>query len=233
MAENRLSKVMAAAGVASRRACEELIFAGKVKVNGTVIRIPQTQVDIEKDEIRVDDQLIKKTDEKYYFILNKPKGVICSNKRIGTKRLVIDLFGHIKARLFTIGRLDRDTTGLLLVTNDGHFAQKVIHPSANITKEYLVKTFGDVSDEHLKNIAKGTLIEGKWIKPLSVTKVRKGTIKISVKEGKKREVRYLVKNAGLETTSLSRIRIGGLKLGPLEEGTWREMTEKDKNVIFE
>ena len=233
MAENRLSKVMAAAGVASRRACEELIFAGKVKVNGTVIRIPQTLVDIEKDELRVDDQLVKKTDEKYYFILNKPKGVICSNKRIGTKRLVIDLFGHIKARLFTIGRLDRDTTGLLLVTNDGHFAQKVIHPSANITKEYLVKTFGDVSDEHLKNISKGTLIEGKWIKPLTVSKVRKGTIKIAVKEGKKREVRYLVKNAGLETTSLSRIRIGGLKLGHLEEGTWRDMTEKDKNVIFE
>src|SRR3990167_2689626 len=231
MAENRLSKVMAAAGVASRRACEELIFAGKVKVNGTVIRIPQTLVDIEKDELRVDDQLVKKTDEKYYFILNKPKGVICSNKRIGTKRLVIDLFGHIKARLFTIGRLDRDTTGLLLVTNDGHFAQKVIHPSANITKEYLVKTFGDVSDEHLKNISKGTLIEGKWIKPLTVSKVRKGTIKIAVKEGKKREVRYLVKNAGLETTSLSRIRIGGLKLGHLEEGTWRDMTEKDKNVI--
>ncbi|GBG79478.1 hypothetical protein CBR_g29624 [Chara braunii] len=144
---NRLSKVLAAAGVASRRSCEDLIFAGKVTVNGQVITVPQTQVDPRKDSIYVNgNQLPRKAAPKLYFILNKPKGYICSNAE-GGKRLVVDLFedfmdewrkknpGVPKPRFFTVGRLDVATTGLLLVTNDGDFAQKVAHPSSGITKE--------------------------------------------------------------------------------------------------
>ena len=233
MEEKRLSKALAAAGVASRRACEELIFAGKVKVNGTIVRVPQTLVDWERDEIRVDDQVLQAEEKKMYLILNKPKGFICSNKRLGQKKLVIDLFATISKRLFTIGRLDRDTTGLLLVTNDGHFAQKVIHPSANIVKEYLVKTREEIGHDHLVRISKGTLVEGQWIKPVNVKKVRRGTLKVAVKEGKKREVRYLVENAGLTLNLLTRIRIGGLKLSDLAEGQWRELTEKEQRLIFQ
>jgi len=232
MEGKRLSKALAAAGVASRRASEELIFAGKVTVNGSVVKVPQTLVNWGKDRICVEGKEVRAEEKKVYYILNKPKGYICSNKREGTKRLVIDLFTEEKNRVFSIGRLDRDTTGLLIVTNDGHFAQKVIHPSRNISKEYLVKTREEVSHEMLTKISKGTLIEGVWIKPHKVQKMRKGTLKIVVKEGKKREVRLLVQNAGLEIISLARIRIGELRLGSLPEGKWREMSEREKASLF-
>jgi 23S rRNA pseudouridine2605 synthase len=230
--KKRLSKALAAAGIASRRAAEELIFQGRVKVNGKVVKVPQTLVSWEDDNIRVDDEPVGGEEKKVYFILNKPKGYICSNKRLGSKRLVVDLFADLPHRLFTIGRLDRDTTGLLLVTNDGHFANRVIHPSANIAKEYVVKTAQEITDVHLKAISKGSFIEGSWIKPVSVAKVRKGTVKVVVKEGKKREVRLLVQNAGLDILELSRVRIGGLRLGPIPEGTFRELTESEKKIIF-
>jgi len=231
--KKRLSKALAAAGVASRRAAEKLIFEGRVKVNGSVEKVPQALVNWSTDRILVDDEPINGEERKVYYILNKPHGFVCTNTRIGTKKLVIDLFAHLQLRLFTIGRLDRDTTGLLLVTNDGHFANKVIHPSSNIAKEYLVKTSQEITDVHLKAISKGTYIEKSWIKPVKAEKVRKGTLKVVVKEGKKREVRLLVQNAGLEILELSRIRIGGLRLGPIPEGTFREMTENEKKVIFQ
>lgn len=228
MEEERLSKVIARAGVASRRKAEELIFGGKVKVNGEVVRVPQTKVSFDKDKIEIAGQKIAGEESKVYYVLNKPKGFICSHE--GRKR-VYDLLPDAE-RIFSIGRLDRDTTGLLLFTNDGHFAQQVIHPSANISKEYLVKVKCEVMDEHLKAVSKGTLIEGKWIRPVRVTKVRKGTLKVVVKEGKKREVRLLVENAGMPIFELSRIRIGGLTLPKLKEGAFRKMTDKEKRALF-
>lgn len=231
--KKRLSKALAAAGVASRRACEEIIFEGRVKVNGKVVDVPQTLVSWEQDKITVDEQPIQGEEKKLYYILNKPHGYVCSNTPVGTKKLVIDLFDKQDERLFTVGRLDRDTTGLLIVTNDGHFANKVIHPSSNILKEYIVKTTQEISDVHLKSISKGTLIEGCWLKPVKVEKIRKGTLRVVVKEGKKREVRLFVQNAGLEILELTRVRIGGLRLGPIPEGTYKEMSETEKKVIFQ
>jgi 23S rRNA pseudouridine2605 synthase len=230
--KKRLSKALSSAGIASRRACEELIFQGRVKVNGLVVLLPQTLVSWESDEICIDGERLQGEQQKVYFILNKPHGYICSNIVPGRKKRVIDLFAAYPHRLFTVGRLDRDTTGLLLVTNDGHFAQQVIHPSANIIKEYLVKTVQEITDVHLKAISSGTRIENVLIRPFRVTKVRKGTLKVAVKEGKKREVRLLVQNAGLEILELSRIRIGSLLLGPLAEGMYREMSETDKELLF-
>jgi 23S rRNA pseudouridine2605 synthase len=230
--KQRLSKVLASAGVASRRACEELIFAGKVKVNGVIEKLPQTHVSF-KDVLEVDGKLLKQAEEKKYYILNKPAGYLCTAKRTGKNKIVLDLFDGIKERLFTVGRLDKDTEGLIIVTNDGHFAQKVIHPSADIAKEYLVKTNHDVTDEHLKAISTGTLVEGVYVKPLRVSKVRKGTLKIVIGEGKKREVRLLLEAAGLKVESLTRIRIGSLQLGALPLGQWREMTSREMNLIFE
>lgn len=232
MSEKRLSKALAAAGVASRRACEDLIFSGKVTVNGVVIKVPQTLVNWEEDKLAVHGRPVRCEEDKVYYILNKPKGCICSNKQEERKRLVVDLFAEEGRRLFTIGRLDRDTTGLILVTNDGDFAQKVIHPSRNIAKEYLVKTREEISHEMLIKISKGTLIEGVWIKPFKVQKMRRGTLKVVVKEGKKREVRLLVQNAGLQIQSLARVRIGDLRLGNLPEGKWRPMTDGEKASLF-
>lgn len=222
---------MAAAGVASRRACETLIFAGRVKVNGDVTLLPQTLVG-EEDVIIVDEQPIARIEEKQYFLLNKPAGYICSAKRMGKSKLVLDLFEEVQARLFTVGRLDKDTEGLLLVTNDGHFAHRVMHPSSNIQKEYLVKTDQELTNDHLCAISSGTLVEGAFVKPLRVSKVRKGTLKIVVAEGKKREVRHLCEAAGLKVEQLTRIRIGGLQLGPVPVGQWRPMTDSEKRAIF-
>ncbi len=229
--KKRLSKVLAASGIASRRACEKLIFNKKVRLNGKIVFLPQTLVDPKEDEIFVKNQLLPSEEKKVYYILNKPKGYVCSNKREGKKRLVIDLFAKEKQRLFTVGRLDKDTTGLLIVTNDGHFANRVIHPSKNIKKEYLVKTAEEISDSMLKELIKGTKIEGNWICPYKVKKLRYNVFKIVVKEGKKREVRLLTQNAKLTPLSLKRIRIGALQLEGLELGQYREMKPTERALF--
>lgn len=223
---------MAAAGVASRRACETLIFDGKVKVNGEVTLLPQTMVD-DKDKILVNGKSITKAEEKVYFMLNKPKGYICSNTKTTKSKIVMEIFAEEGERLFTVGRLDKDTEGLLLVTNDGHFANKVIHPSANIHKEYLAKTDHEITPEHLETISAGAEVEGTFVKPIRISKVRRGTVKVTVAEGKKREVRILLEAAGLEVKELTRIRIGGLHLGTLPLGQYRPLSEREKKMIFE
>ncbi|MBS0625128.1 MAG: rRNA pseudouridine synthase [Verrucomicrobia bacterium] len=232
METKRLSKALAAAGIASRRACEEIIFEGRVKVNGQVIKVPQTQVNWESDQIKVDEVLVTSEQKKVYYILNKPTGYLCTNVRPGKRPIVLDLFADTE-RLFTVGRLDRDTTGLLLVTNDGHFANKVIHPSSNVIKEYLVKTLQEIESHHLETLAEGARVDEKWVKPVSVTKIRRGNFKICVKEGKKHEVRIIAERAGLKIVELTRIRIGGLQLGTLPVGEYRRLTEREHKLIFE
>lgn len=228
----RLSKFLAGANVASRRACEELIFAGKVTVNGNIVLIPQTLVS-EKDSITVEDKKVTLEEVKVYYILNKPKGYLCTAKKMGSTKIVLELFQDVPYRVFTVGRLDKDTQGLLIVTNDGHFANSVIHPSADIHKEYVAKTDLDISADHLSAISNGTQVEGIFVKPVRVTKVRRGTLKVVIGEGKKREVRLLLEAAGLQVKELTRIRIGGLTLGALLPGEWREMTSKERSLIFE
>lgn len=233
--EKRLSKALSAAGVASRRACEKLIFSGRVKVNGKTTLLPQTIVSWERDEIVVDGRKIQGEEKKRYYILNKPRGCVCSSRKASGERIVLDLFEKLgkEVRLFTVGRLDRDTTGLIIVTNDGLFANKVIHPSSNVKKEYLAKTSQEITAMHLMAVLKGTWVEGSFVKPVSVKKVRKGTLKVVVKEGKKHEVRELLANAGLKVLELSRIRIGRLILGSLRPGRWREMTESERRMAVE
>lgn len=232
MEKQRLSKILAAAGVASRRACEELIFAGRVQVNGTAVLLPQHLVNPERDRIAVDGETVGKAQAKVYYLLNKPIGYLCSARRPGIKhRLVLDLVPQ-QDRIFTIGRLDRDTEGLIILTNDGVFAHQVMHPSSNIAREYLVKTDRELTQEDLKTISAGTWVDGAFVRPVSVKKVRKGTLKIIVKEGRKHEVRLLVAAAGLEVRALCRIRLGGLLLGKLPLGTWRLMDERDREAIF-
>jgi len=232
MEKQRLSKTLAAAGVASRRACEELIFDGRVKVNGEICLVPQTMVD-SQDKLSVDDQEIGRAEKKLYYILNKPKGYICTAKPDRRCKLVLDLFEGVQERLFTVGRLDRDTFGMLIVTNDGHFADRVIHPRSNIQKEYLAKVQNEVTAEHLIRISKGIYLEETFVKPVKVTKVRRGTLKIVVKEGKKREVRHMLSIAGLDVAELTRIRIGGLRMGNLPVGTWRPLSQGEMEAIFQ
>ncbi|XP_010554550.1 PREDICTED: uncharacterized protein LOC104824234 [Tarenaya hassleriana] len=226
----RLSKVLAAAGVASRRSSEELIFDGKVTVNGSVCTSPQTRVDPVRDIIYVNgNRLPKKLPPKVYLALNKPKGYICSS---GEKEIksVTSLFedylegwdkknpGMPKPRLFTVGRLDVATTGLIIVTNDGDFAQKLSHPSSGLQKEYIATVAGDVNKRHLIAISEGAVVEGVHCVPDSVElmprqpDIPRERLRIVVHEGRNHEVRELVKSAGLEVHSLKRIRIGGFRL---------------------
>lgn len=226
MDKQRLSKAMAEAGIAARRKCEELIFAGKVTLNGQTVLVPQTLVDPLQDNITVEGVKMKPKPKKVYYMLHKPYGLLCTSKEAAKEKSVLHLFDD-PYRLFTAGRLDKDTTGLLIVTNDGHFANSVIHPSHNISKEYLAKTDKDITDEHLKALMSGGLVEGTWVKPISVSKVRRGTLKMAVSEGKKREVRCLLEYVGLKVLELKRIRIGSLTLGALEEGSYRKLTEAE------
>lgn len=232
MDKKRLSKVMAAAGVASRRACEELIFEGRVQVNGRVILKPQHLVSAEDDAIKVDGERIRKSEHKVYYLLNKPVGYLCTARRPGEKqRIVLDLVPQTE-RLFTVGRLDRDTDGLLLLTNDGTFAHRVAHPSSNIAREYLAKVDQEITLQHLQTMSAGTWVEEAFVKPVSVKKIRKGSVKIVVKEGRKHEVRLLLKAAGLDVRTLTRIRFGGLLLGRLPLGAYRNLSEDDRAAIF-
>lgn len=233
MEKKRLSKALAAAGIASRRACEEIIFEGRVRVNGITVKVPQTLVDWETDAILVDEVPVSAEEKKVYYMLNKPPGYICSNVRPGRKKIVLDLFPNPEARLFTIGRLDSDTEGLLLVTNDGHFANKVIHPSSNIIKEYIVKTPQEITPEYLETLSQGARVDEKWVRPVSVAKVRRGTFRICVKEGRKHEVRIIAERAGLKVLELRRVRIGSLVLGSLPIGDYRPLTEREKQLLLQ
>lgn len=231
--KNRLSKVLAQAGVASRRAAEELIFDGQVTVNGKIELVPQTMVDLAEDKIEVDGVPVTKVEQKRYYMVNKPKGYICSSVRSKNHPdIALDLIEDANERLFTVGRLDKDTEGLLIITNDGHFANEVIHPSSEVEKEYLVKTDWELQPNHLQAISEGCEVEGVFVKPTSVKKVRRGTVKIVVMEGKKREVRELVKHAGLKVRELTRIRLGGLHLGSLPPGCYRTLSSSDRQAIF-
>jgi 23S rRNA pseudouridine2605 synthase len=227
----RLNKFLAHSGIASRRKVEDLIFSKLVKVNEKIIDTPQTMIDPKKDIVKINNKIIKE-EKKYYFILNKPKGYLCSNVRKHKEKLVTDLFKDFSCRLYTVGRLDKDTTGLLIITNDGDFANRVIHPSSNLEKEYIAYVKELITPEHLRIIEKGTFIENKFIKPIEVTKTQKKVLKIIVKEGKKREVKIFIRKANLTILSLERVRIGNLKLSTIPYGFFKKATLKEVEKIF-
>lgn len=215
----------------SRRKAEEMIFNGFVEVNGTIQKEPFFRVE-PKDKVLVNNQLVKSRKQTLYYALNKPRGFVCSERRFKQERLVTDLFPQTEGRLFTIGRLDKDSEGLILVTNDGAFANEVSSPKSGVEKEYVVKTVQEISHEHLVQLSKGGFVEGSYVRPKSVTKIRKGTTKVILKEGRKREIRVLFEKSGLEIVELKRVRIGNLQLGSLQPGQFKELLESEKLAII-
>ena len=228
----RLAKVIARAGVASRRKAEEIIQEGRVSVNGKVVLVPQEMVDPEKACIAVDGKRIESTTHLHYFVLNKPKGFLCTNDPKVKKKAVNLLSVDPTLRLFTIGRLDKETEGLILITNDGHLAHRLMHPSFETEKEYVAKVDKELNPEHLMAISNGCHVEGAFVRPTKVQKVRRGTVRISVVDGKKHEVRELVKHAGALVLSLKRIRIGALTLGKLPIGASYELSKEAVQKLF-
>ncbi len=230
--EKRLAHAMALSGVASRRASELLIAEGRVKVNGALVTRPMHKVVIGRDRIEVNGRRIKEPEKRVYFLLNKPSGMLCTHEP-GPAKTVAELFSHLPYRLFTVGRLDQATEGLIIVTNDGSFAHRVMHPSYGVQKEYLAKVSEEVTPEALAKVAAGIWIEGTFVKPLMVRKVRRGTLKIVVGEGKKHEVRELIAHGSLTLKELTRIRLGPLHLGHLAPGSYRELSQPEIDGFLE
>lgn len=228
----RLNKALASAGIGSRRHCDQIVFDGRVEINGEVCLEPGRQVDLSKDRVMVDGSRVKREQQKVYYILNKPKGYICSQKRLEeSDRLATDLLPKGE-RLFTVGRLDRETTGLILVTNDGDFAQEVIHPSKGVIKSYVAELAFPMQAEDLDLMRRGVYIEKRRIQPMKVAKIGSHRVKVCLAEGKKHEVRLLLLKAGLKVRELKRVGIGHLHLGPLPSGAFRPMSQKDRELIF-
>ncbi|CAH2715692.1 Ribosomal large subunit pseudouridine synthase B [Neobacillus rhizosphaerae] len=224
----RLQKVIARAGIASRRKSEELIKEGRVKVNGKVVTELGLKV-TSSDKIEVNEIQIEK-EEPVYFLLYKPRGVISSVSDEKGRKVVTDFFSNFKERIFPVGRLDYDTSGLLLLTNDGEFANLLMHPSNEIEKVYVAKTKGIPLPENLRKLQKGIRLEdGKTapakVKMLSGDKKKQSAIvEISIHEGRNRQVRRMFEAIGHDVMKLKRERYGFLTLNGLKAGEARELT---------
>lgn len=228
--EERLQKYMSRCGIASRRKSEELILEGRVKVNNVIINELGFKVNSELDRVFVDNTLIKPVDQKIYIMLNKPEGVISSVKDDRNRKTVIDVIG-IKEKIFPIGRLDYDTSGLLLLTNDGEVYNKIIHPRKEVNKIYIAKVKGIFSEEEIKAFENGVDI-GDYVTARSKIKILKKyfdscEVKITIHEGKNRQVRRMCSAFNHEVISLKRISIGEITLKDLEKGKWRNLSEKE------
>jgi 23S rRNA pseudouridine2605 synthase len=226
----RLQKVLAAAGIASRRSCEELILAGRVAIDGKVVVDLGVRVDPNNQRIKLDGEYIY-LQRKRYFLLNKPKGYLCTNSDPAGRQRVIDLFPKEKTRLFTVGRLDENTHGLLLVTNDGELANRLAHPRYRIARTYLAQVVGNPSRETLDLLCKGIRFSEGYFRAESVRRRKsKGLstyIEIVMNKGRNREIRRLLARVGHKIIDLQRIAFGPLKLGHLKVGRHRALKEDE------
>jgi len=226
----RLQKIMAESGIASRRRCEELILEKRVKVNGIIAELG-TKADKEKDLIEVDGKPLKAKGQKVYIMLNKPVGYITSAKDQFGRPTVLDLLKGVKERVYPVGRLDYDTEGLLLLTNDGDLTYAITHPKHNINKTYRAVIKGIAGKKEIDAFRKGLAIDDYVTSPakLSIIKIIDGNsiVDITIHEGKNRQVRKMCAAVGHPVIRLKRTSIGGLKLGGLPVGAWRYLTAEE------
>ncbi|HCC08126.1 MAG TPA: pseudouridine synthase [Clostridiales bacterium] len=235
MSEERLQKFLADAGVASRRKAEELILAGKVIVNGKKITELGTKVDPEQVEVTCEGKPVKKATANIYIIMNKPAKYVTTAKDQFDRPSVLSLLKKVKQRVYPVGRLDYDTTGLLLITNDGDLTYKLTHPSKEIAKTYLAKVKDIPTEEKLEQMRKGVSIDGKKTQPakVSVNKMfdKNCELMITIHEGRNRQVRKMCEKIGHEVIKLERISIGNLKLGELPVGEYRMLTPRELEYL--
>ena len=228
----RINKYISSSGVCSRRKAEEYIKNGKVKVNGKVIFDLATIIDETKDIVMLNNNVIKINNDKIYIMLNKPIGYITTNNEQFGRKCTLDLIKE-NIRVFPIGRLDMDTEGLLLFTNDGEFSNKLMHPKNKIYKTYIVKLNRNVTKDMIFKLTHGVDIGGYITKEAKVRLIAKDIIEIRISEGKNRQVRKMCKAVGLKVLNLKRISIGHLQLGNLKLGTYRYLKKEDLKKIFE
>ena len=229
----RLQVYMARAGVASRRAAEEIIVAGRVSVNGVIVRGQGTRV-LPGDAVLMDGKALRPELRRVYLALNKPPGYICSSSDPQGRPLALGLLpGEIRERMYNVGRLDFMSCGLIFFTNDGDFAAKLGHPSSGVEKEYIVEATGHIPDGTISAFERGISIEGVHYRAHSVTRVGSRCIKIVLVEGKNREIRRVFSHFRLHPLRLRRVRIGPVRLGGLGEGESRPLTEAEVDALLE
>ena len=221
----RLQKFLSMAGYCSRRKGETYISQGRVKVNGQTVTELGTKIDPANDRVEVDGQILQQQEERVYIALNKPKGYITSCEQQGDP-IVIDLI-NIPQRIYPVGRLDKDSTGLLLLTNDGELHHRLLHPSFNHEKEYLVTTALPMSADSLDAMRKGMFIQGKKTRAAKVKRLSGHKFMIQLKEGRNRQIRRMVRKLHNRVSRLKRIRVAGVYLDDLHEGAWRHLTKKE------
>lgn len=236
--EVRLQKYLADAGVASRRKAEELIAQGKVKVNGKVVTEMGCKVDPKKDEVTYLDQKIDtKETTMVYIMLHKPVGYVTTAKEQFGRPAVVDLVKGVKARIFPVGRLDYDTSGLLLLTNDGDLTYKLTHPKHDVDKTYIAKLYGIPDAGALQKFRRGVTIDGVKTKPAKIQIIDKDkdgrfcTAEIIIHEGRNRQVRKMCEAIKHPVAQLQRVATGNLKLGGLPKGKYRHLTEKEVKYL--
>jgi 23S rRNA pseudouridine2605 synthase len=227
----RLQKYMALCGVSSRRAAEKMIAEGRVSVNGDVVTEMGTKVDEYADEVRVDGEVITPEAEKHYLAYNKPVGEVTTVSDPEGRATVMDRFEGYPVRLFPVGRLDYDSDGLLLLTNDGELMNRLLHPSREIDKAYLAKVSNNLTEEDLVRLARGVMVNGKMTSPAKVRLIRRDTfsttILVTIHEGRNRQVRKMVEAVGHQVVSLRRVGFGPILLGDLPSGCWRRLTDEE------
>jgi len=240
MSEIRLHKFLAEAGIASRRKCEEMITKGLVKVDGKVVTAPGTKIK-GSEKILVNGVEVKPNHKKVYILLNKPVGYISSVKDQFSRKTVLDLVNNIKERIYPVGRLDYDTSGLIILTNDGDFANKLMHPRHMIRKVYRAEITGKLSSSDIECIETGVQLEDyktapAGIKVISTSKDR-SLVEVSICEGKNRQIRKMFDSLNHPVLRLKRIAIGPVGIDGLEEGKWRYLSKNEvmelKNAVVE
>ena len=235
MEKTRIQKIIADAGYCSRRKAEELISKGRVKVNGRPIKLGDKAGF--KDLITIDGEklFVPRRKNNIYIMMNKPRGYVTTMSDELDRRCVTDLLEDVGERVYPVGRLDRNSEGLLLFTNDGEFANSIMHPSRHIAKTYRVTVRPDINDEQLVQLSEGVEIDGRKTLPATVvvkTKEQDRVVMlITIKEGRNRQIRKMCEAVGLEVARLRRISIGPLKLGMLKPGAWRELTAEELRAI--
>lgn len=227
----RLQKYMALCGIASRRRSEEIILEGRVMVNGEVIQKLGSKVDLKKDIVKVDGKVIKIEEKSVYIMLNKPTGYVTTVKDEFNRKKVIDLIQGIEERIYPVGRLDYDTSGLLLLTNDGEITYKLTHPSNEIKKRYIGRVRGIPTETELKKFRNGLKIDGYITTKASIKVLNKdkdsSLLEMEIHEGKNRQIRKMCDAINHPIISLKRVAIEDLELGNLKIGNWRNLTNKE------
>jgi len=231
----RLQKYIAQSGITSRRKAEELITSGHVEVNGKKVIKLGMQVDPNKDRVSVNNKVIS-FEKKTYLSLNKPAGYICTLEDKHAKRKVTDIIDKKFGRLYTIGRLDKDTEGLIILTNDGDFANKIMHPSKKIPKTYIVECKGKITPAKLDILERGVNLDDGLTSPAKVkllsSENNKNKLEITISEGRKRQIRRMLGAMGCEVKYLKRTKIGKLELGNLEIGKYKELSRGDLALLL-